>query len=56
MQIVLATQRDTSVFHPFAEHKNRQLAGIFMKRIVGAIFWMRVILRFWESAKANVLV
>ena len=53
MQIMSASQRDT-FFNVLLNTRIRQLASIFMKRMVGAIFWMRAILRFWESAKANV--
>ena len=55
MQIMSATQPDT-FFNVSLNTKIRQLASIFMKPMVGGIVWMRVILRFWESAKANLIV
>ena len=36
--------------------KIRQSASIFMKHMVGGIFWMTVILSLWESADANLIV
>ena len=39
------------LFQCAAEHKNS--ASIFMKRMKGAIFWMRAILTFWESANES---
>ena len=55
MQIMSAIQPDT-FFNVSLNIKIRQLASIFMKRMVGGIVWMRVILRFWESVKANSIV
>ena len=45
MQIMLTTQPDT-FFNVLLNTKIRQSATVFMKRMVGVIFGMRVILRF----------
>ena len=50
MQIMSATHPDT-FFNVLLNTKNSAIASIFVKRMVGAIFWMRAILRLWESAK-----
>ena len=55
MQIMSAIQPDT-FFNVSLNTKIRQLDIIFMKRMVGGIFSMRVILRFWESVKVNLIV
>ena len=55
MQIMSAIQPDT-FFNVSLNTKIRQLASIFMKRMVGGIVWVRVILRFWESVKGNLIV
>ena len=45
------------LFQRVAEKKkNRQSASILMKHMIGGIVWMRFVLRFWESAKSNLVV
>ena len=55
MKIMSATLPDT-FFNVLLNTKIWQSENIMMMRIVGATFWMRTILRFLESAKADLIV